>query len=108
MTEGIKYDAEKIDYTLIPPYALQAVAKNLTAGLKKYKERDNWKKVPDAEQRYMKALCRHLQSVLRGEIYDPEALEPNTTHMSAVIANAMFIQEFMDNPELNKKGNKHD
>lgn len=97
---GQKFDSEKVDYTLIPPYALLAVAKNLTAGLKKYKERDNWKKVPDARNRYMKALYRHLEAIRRGEIYDPEALEPNTTHMSAVIANAMFLQEFVDNPEL--------
>jgi hypothetical protein len=97
---GIKYDQDKVDFTLIPPYALLAVAKNLTAGLKKYKERDNWKKVPEAKERYMKALYRHLEAIRRGEIFDPDALEPNTTHMSAVIANAMFLQEFMDNPEL--------
>jgi hypothetical protein len=99
-TEGVKYDQDKVDFTLIPPYALLAVAKNLTAGLKKYKERDNWKKVPEAKERYMKALYRHLEAIRRGEIFDPDALEPNTTHMSAVIANAMFLQEFMDNPEL--------
>lgn len=99
-TSGKKFDDGKVDYTLIPPYALLAVANNLTAGLKKYKERDNWKKVPDAKNRYMKALYRHLEAIRRGEIYDPDALEPNTTHMSAVIANAMFLQEFHDNPEL--------
>ena len=56
---GTKYDQDKLQYTLIPPHALAEVARNLTIGLKKYKERDNWKKVPNAEQRYLDALYRH-------------------------------------------------
>lgn len=97
---GTKYDEEKIQYTLIPPYALQEAARNLTVGLRKYKERDNWKKVPDAQQRYMDALYRHIEAVRRGEIYDTESGAENMPHLAAVVVNAMFILEFMLDPKL--------
>ena len=34
---GIKYDSKKPDYSLIPPHALDDVAKVLTYGAQKYK-----------------------------------------------------------------------
>jgi hypothetical protein len=102
-TPGTKYDQGKVQYTLVPPYALQEVARNLTEGLKKYKERNNWQKVEGAEQRYMDALMRHFEAIRRGEIYDVESSDPTLSHMSAVAANAMFLLEFMYNPELKGK-----
>lgn len=99
-SSGVKYDDSKVQYTLVPSYALEAVAKNLTAGLIKYKERDNWQKVPNATDRYLNALYRHLEAHRRGEIYDTDNDDPTTTHMSAVAVNAMFILEFMLNENL--------
>lgn len=101
---GTKYDQDKLQYTLIPSKALEAVARNLTIGLKKYKERDNWKKVPNAEQRYLDALYRHLEAHRKGEIYDPDSSVPDMPHLAAVTVNAMFLLEFMLNPEF--KGQK--
>lgn len=92
---GTKYDKQKIQYSLIPPYALQEVARNLTAGLQKYKERDNWKKVPGAKQRYLDALYRHLEAHRRGELYDEESTAENMLHLSAVVVNALFLMEFI-------------
>ncbi len=102
-TPGTKYDQGKLQYTLVPPYALQEVARNLTEGLKKYKERNNWQKVEGAEQRYMDALMRHFEAIRRGEIYDVDSSDPTISHMSAVAVNAMFLLEFMYNPELKGK-----
>lgn len=102
-TPGTKYDQGKLQYTLVPPYALQEVARNLTEGLKKYKERNNWQKVESAEQRYMDALMRHFEAIRRGEIYDVDSSDPTISHMSAVAVNAMFLLEFMYNPELKGK-----
>lgn len=102
---GTKYDDNKLDYTLIPAYALQELARNLTEGLKKYRERDNWKKVPNAQERYLKALYRHLEAHRRGEIYDTESSAENMPHLAAVTVNAMFLLEFMLDPKL-KEGNK--
>lgn len=100
-TQGIKYDPDKLQYSLIPPHALEEVAKNLTIGLKKYPHRDNWKLVQDAEQRYLDALIRHLEAHRKGEIFDPD--NPSVYHLAAVAVNAMFLLEFMTNPELDSK-----
>lgn len=97
---GVKYDEGKVQYSLIPPYALQAVARNLTVGLKRYTVRDNWKQVPNARERYLDALMRHLESYRRGVKYDPESSVPDMHELSAVIANAMFLLEFDLNPNL--------
>lgn len=102
---GTKYDQDKLQYSLIPPYALEQIAKNLTVGLKKYKERNNWKKVEGAQQRYLDALYRHLEAHRRGEVYDPDSSVPDMPHLAAVAVNAMFLLEFMLDPEL-KKDNK--
>jgi hypothetical protein len=103
---GTKYDQDKLQYSLIPSYALEQIAKNLTVGLKKYKERNNWKKVEAAEQRYLDALYRHLEAHRRGELYDTDSSVPDMLHMAAVAVNAMFLLEFMLDPKLNKKENK--
>jgi hypothetical protein len=100
---GTKYDQDKLQYSLIPSHALEQIAKNLTVGLKKYKERDNWKKVDGAEQRYLDALYRHLEAHRRGELYDTDSSVPDMLHMAAVAVNAMFLLEFMLDPKLNKK-----
>ena len=102
-TQGIKYDQDKVQYSLVPPHALEAVARNLTVGLQKYKERDNWKKVPDAKQRYLDALYRHLEAHRRGELYDTDSSASDMPHMAAVAVNAMFILEFMLDEKLKEK-----
>lgn len=100
---GTKYDDGKLQFSLVPPYALAEVARNLTAGLEKYKQRNNWQLVPNAEQRYLDALYRHLEAHRRGEIFDTESSTPNMPHMAAVAVNAMFLLEFMLNPNLKDK-----
>ena len=105
-TEGVKYDSDKTQYSLVPPYALEAVAKNLTAGLKKYPHRNNWQLVDNAEERYLDALYRHLEEHRKGNIYDTDNVDPTTTHLSAVAVNAMFLLELMLNPTL-EKTNEH-
>lgn len=96
---GVKYNEGKIQYSLIPPYALQEVARNLTIGATKYKK-FNWMFVPNARERYLDALMRHLESYRRGVKYDPESSVPDMHELSAVIANAMFLLEFDLNPNL--------
>jgi hypothetical protein len=97
---GTKYDKDKLQYSLIPPYALEQVAKVLTEGLKKYKERDNWQKVPDAKQRYTDAMLRHIQAVLKGEMFDTDSTDPTIPHLAAVAVNALFLLELAYNPKL--------
>lgn len=97
--EGYKLDDNKLQYSLIPPFALESIARNLTAGLSKYPP-NNWEKVENAEKRYLDALYRHLEAHRKGELYDTDSSVPDMLHLSAVAVNAMFLIEFILNPKL--------
>lgn len=84
---GRKFDSEKPHMALLPPYALEAVARVLTYGAQKY-ERDNWKYVPDGEYRYKNAAFRHFNEVLKGNILDEESGEH---HLAHAICCMLFI-----------------
>jgi hypothetical protein len=88
--EGIKYDKEKPDYSLIPPTALNGVVKVLTFGAEKY-DRHNWKKLDNLDDRYFAAAQRHLWAVMRGETHDPESGEHHYAHALCCI---MYLLEF--------------
>jgi len=93
---GRKYDSDKPQYRLIPPYALEEVAKNLTYGARKYSE-FNWKKVPNARDRYLDACFRHVEAYRKGEKVDPEN---GYSHLAAAAVNLMFMLEFDLNPDV--------
>lgn len=88
-TGGRKFDGDKPRYGLLPPLALKKTVQVLTIGAKKY-EPDNWKHVPDAQNRYFDALLRHLWDWKMGETNDPETKE---NHLASVICNALFLLE---------------
>jgi hypothetical protein len=87
LTEGRKYDSGKPEMALLPPYALEAVARVLTIGAKKY-DRDNWKKVPDAQYRYIGAALRHINELQKGNLVDDETGEHHFAH---AICCLMFV-----------------
>ena len=88
-TGGRKFDGDKPRYGLLPPLALKKTVQVLTIGAKKY-EPDNWKHVPDSQNRYFDALMRHLWDWKMGEKNDPETKE---NHLASVICNALFLLE---------------
>lgn len=95
---GLKHDDEKPRMDLLPFDALEAVAQVLTFGAVKYSV-DGWKKVEDAERRYVAALLRHLVAAQRGEKLDAESGLSHAAHMAT---NALFILWF----EI-QKGKEH-
>ena len=58
MSEGLKYDAGKVRYELLPPELLEGVATILTFGAAKYADR-NWE-LGMKWSRVFGALMRHL------------------------------------------------
>lgn len=76
-TKGIKYDSDKLRYSLIPWSALKEVVKVLEFGAKKYAV-DNWKQIDP--QRYKDAAMRHLVTILEGEWLDEESQLPHAAH----------------------------
>lgn len=85
--EGRKYDHGKPMMSLLPPWAMEEIAKVLTLGAQKY-EIDNWKRVEDGKQRYMDAMLRHINAFQRGEINDPEF---GTHHLAHAACCLLFI-----------------
>jgi hypothetical protein len=79
MTEGIKYDASKPRWSLIPQGTLEEVIKVLEYGANKYAP-DNWKKVPEMEVRYYDAAMRHIDAYWQGEYLDEESGQPHLAH----------------------------
>ena len=88
-TGGRKFDGDKLEYGLLPPYALMAAVDVLTLGAQKY-ERDNWIHVPDAKRRYFDALQRHLWSWKMGEANDRET---GRGHLAHAMCCLMFLYE---------------
>ena len=69
--EGRKYDQGKPEWWLLPFLAVQEIVKVLTYGSTKY-DPFNWKKVPNAKNRYFSAFMRHVIAWWEGEQNDPE------------------------------------
>lgn len=86
---GVKYDSEKSDYSLIPPYAIEEVVKVLTFGAKKYSA-GNWKKLDNAWDRYFAAAQRHMWALQRDEESD---LESDYHHAAHAVACLLFMIE---------------
>ncbi len=76
---GVKFDNDKPQWSLLPFKALTEVVEVLTYGAKKYAP-DNWKKVPNAKQRYIDASFRHLTAYASGEKLDSETGKSHIAH----------------------------
>ena len=100
VTEGVKFDNDKPQWSLMPWKALSQVVDVLTYGAKKYAP-DNWKKVPNARQRYIDAGFRHLTAYAGGEKNDSET---GLSHLAHAMCCLLFLLAF-DFGEGNDTGN---
>jgi len=76
---GVKHDAQKPRFSLVPDSALDEVIDVLEFGAQKYAP-DNWKKVPDLRTRYFNASIRHIRAWHAGEKLDPESGKHHLAH----------------------------
>ena len=86
-TIGLKFDSEKVDWSLVPLRSIEEIAKVLAMGKKKYGAW-NWIHVDDATNRYTSALLRHLTAIQEGESLDSES---GLSHLSHLACNALFL-----------------
>ena len=84
MTEGNKYDGDKLPIDLIPPEMLTALASVLKYGAIKYEPR-NWEKGM-RWGRVFAALMRHMWAWWRGESNDEETKMSHLWHAACCIA----------------------
>lgn len=83
-TEGVKYDAGKARYDLLPPEFLEATAQVLTFGANKYGER-NWELGMNWGRPFA-ALMRHMWAWWKGEKADPETGMSHLWHAACCLA----------------------
>jgi len=100
-TKGLKYDASKPRYDLLPPTSLEWIAQVLTYGAQKYSP-DNWRKVDGWRWRYFSAAMRHMWAWQRGERYDRESSLP---HLAHALCCLMFMLD-LDVAELPPEARK--
>ena len=92
-TGGLKYDAGKLRYDLVPPLAIKGIADVLTYGADKYAP-NSWQTVPNGESRYIAALMRHFEAYRSGEDHDPES---GKSHLAHCLCNITFLMWFQQN-----------
>lgn len=84
--EGVKHDDEKLKWSLLPFEQVQEVVEVLQFGAAKY-DKDNWKYVKNAEERYFDAAMRHIiDHKLTGET----DVETGRTHLAHAICCLLF------------------
>lgn len=97
--EAMKLDIGKIEYSLVPEFAQQEVAKVFTYGKGKY-ERDNWRKGFNWS-RLMDAHERHYNLFKQGIDFDGES---GLFHIAHSIANLQMLQEmYRSHPNLDDR-----
>jgi len=89
----LKFDDNKPRWSLLPFREVEEVVKVLTHGAKKYTHdgisgADNWKTVPDRQNRYFSACLRHLTAWKNGERLDQET---GLSHLSHAICCLLFM-----------------
>lgn len=89
---GRKFDGGKLDYTLVPFEALDEIVKVLMFGAQKY-ERDNWRHVENAMQRYTAAAFRHLTAYNKGEHTDPETGISHLAHVGCCVLFMLGLEK---------------
>lgn len=89
---GRKFDAGKLDYSLVPFEAMDEVVKVLMYGAQKY-ERENWRHVPEARQRYSAAALRHMTAHIRGETTDQETGLSHLAHAGCCVLFLLALEQ---------------
>lgn len=87
---GLKYDENKVDWTLFPWSAGAAIVEIMMFGAKKY-ARNNWKHVVPGE-RYLAAAIRHIGTWLDGESKDKESGCSHLAHAGCCLLFAIWFE----------------
>lgn len=85
-----KFDSDKVRMELLPPAALEQVAKVFTYGARKYSE-ENYL-LGTNYRRYCGAVLRHTWAFMRGEDMDPES---GLSHLAHAACNCLMLLELL-------------
>lgn len=91
---AIKFDSNKLDWSLVPFEALEEMVQVLEFGAKKY-DRWNWAQSGGFKwTRILSSTMRHLFAFARGEDSDPES---GLSHISHAQCNLLFLAYYIRN-----------
>jgi hypothetical protein len=88
---GVKADAAKPRWSLLPLVSINAIVRVMEFGAQKYSV-DNWQHVPDARRRYYDAALRHLTAWWAGEENDPESGEHHLAHLGCCVLFLLWFE----------------
>lgn len=88
-----RFNSGKIRYDLIPPYALEQVARIYTFGSLKYSDNNWWKGFKWRKDTFG-CILRHIYKWVRGESIDPES---GVHHLAHAAWNCFALIEFEKN-----------
>lgn len=88
---GVKHDAGKDRWDLLPLTAVREVVRVLTYGAQKYAP-DQWRVVPEPRPRYYAAAQRHLSAWWLGEAVDAESGLPHLAHAACCLLFLLALE----------------
>lgn len=88
---GKKDDAGKVRFSLFPRRALGSILNVLDFGAQKYGAW-SWVEVPDAKNRYLDALMRHVEAWRAGERFDPESGQMHLAHAACCVVFLLGLE----------------
>jgi len=91
MEKALRYNENKLKWSLVHFDSLKPMVQVLEFGAKKYSP-DNWKKGLDRKE-ILESTMRHLTALIDGEEMDPES---GLSHMGHIQCNAMFYNYFIN------------
>lgn len=102
--KGIKYDQDKLRYSLLPGHSLKETVKVLMAGAIKYDDH-NWKNVDNMRERYYNAAMRHIGDWWwERKTYDDET---NLHVLAHAICCLMFIIQAEEDKIIERGNNEN-
>lgn len=90
--DGVKHDAGKEPWDLLPWREVTDIVKVLQYGAIKYAP-NNWKEVQNPFSRYLAAAMRHVTARLRGEVNDPESGLPHLAHAGCCLLFMAWVDK---------------
>jgi len=90
-TTGVRFDAGKFRFDLVPVEPIEAYAAIMTMGAAKYADR-NWE-LGMKWGRVMASFFRHWAAWMKGELKDKESGYPHTWHMLWNIATIVTYEQ---------------
>lgn len=90
--KGLKFDASKPRWSLLPAGTVAQVVDVLEFGAKRYGD-NNWQKVENARTRYYDAAMRHLEAWKQGQAKDPESGAAHLAHATCCLLFLMYMDD---------------